>query len=92
MFSLFGYLGQTTSSKVSTQRDISAQPKPGFWKRMSEKRWSPVKVMSNEEYAELLKEKMMKVDVEIALLDDKIAALREQAKEDDERLPGSDAT
>lgn len=88
MFSLFGYLGQTTYSKVSSPRDVSAEPKMGFWKRMSEKSWSPVKVMSNEEYAELLKEKMMKVDVEIALLDDKIAALREQAKEEDGRHTG----
>lgn len=54
---------------------------------MSKKSWTPFKVLTNEEYTEMLRERMLKVDVEIAVLDDKIAALKEQqgsaeAKED----------
>ncbi|KAK6440699.1 hypothetical protein LTR95_003085 [Oleoguttula sp. CCFEE 5521] len=38
----------------------------------------PVKHMTNEEYAEILREKLLKVDVEISILDDKMAALKVQ--------------
>ena len=81
MFSLFGFLGQTAFNSLSARREILRDPKPGFWKRMSEKSWSPVTVMSDEEYVEMLKEKMLKVDVEISILDDKMAALRKEEKQ-----------
>jgi len=45
---------------------------------MAQKSWSPVTVMSNEEYADMLREKMLKADVEIAVLEDTITALRKQ--------------
>lgn len=32
--------------------------------------------LSNEEYAQMLKDRMFKLDVEIALLDDKIAVIK----------------
>ena len=37
---------------------------------------SPVKSLSDKEYEDLLLDKLLKVDVEIALLDDQIADLR----------------
>lgn len=49
---------------------------------MAEKSWSPVTFMSNEEYVEILREKMLKVDVEVAVLDDKIAALQKQQNDE----------
>lgn len=49
-----------------------------FWTRVARQRWSPVRVLSDEEYIEMLRERMLKVDVEIAILDDKIAELRVQ--------------
>ncbi|EOD44861.1 hypothetical protein GTA08_BOTSDO04380 [Neofusicoccum parvum] len=38
----------------------------------------PVKVLSEDEYEEMLKEKLLKVDVEIALVDESIEKLRQQ--------------
>ncbi|KAF2159439.1 hypothetical protein M409DRAFT_60788 [Zasmidium cellare ATCC 36951] len=76
MFAIFGAAGQHIYNRYTAPRDV--QPRENFWKRMSEKSWTPFKVLSNEEYTELLKEKMLKVEVEIAVLDDKIAALKEQ--------------
>nr|OQO23488.1 hypothetical protein B0A51_08928 [Rachicladosporium sp. CCFEE 5018] len=38
----------------------------------------PMKHMTNDEYAEILREKLLKVDVEISILDDKMAALKSQ--------------
>ena len=79
MFSLFGLLGQSAHNRYSARKaTVELEPKVGFWRRMSEKAWSPVTVMSDEEYAELLQRKMMKVDVEIAILDDRIASLRKE--------------
>ena len=84
MWSLFGCVGQVAVDSFSARREQDQQqPKEGFWKRMAEKSWSPVTYMSNDDYARVLREKMMKVDVEIAILDDKIAALREQQQEDE---------
>jgi hypothetical protein len=45
---------------------------------MTENKWSPVKLLNDEEHANLLREKLLNVEVEIALIDDKIAALKAQ--------------
>ena len=78
MFSLFGFLGQTAHNRFTAPSLEPAEPKQSFWKRMSEKPFSPVKHLSNDEYAEMLREKMFKVDVEISILEDKIAALKKE--------------
>lgn len=81
MFSLFGAAGQSIYNRWTAPKEVVS--KQNFWKRMADKSWTPFKVLSNEEYAEMLKEKMLKVDVEIAVLDDKIAALKEQQLRED---------
>lgn len=85
MFSLFGFLGQTAANKLSARRQVVADPQQSFWRRMSEKSFSPVTVLTDEEYAEMLREKMLKVDVEISIIDDKIAALRKLEQQEFER-------
>lgn len=76
MFAIFGAAGQYIHNRYTAPRDV--QPRENFWKRISEKSWTPFKVLTNEEYTEMLRGRMLKIDVEIALLDDKIAALKEQ--------------
>lgn len=79
MFSIFGFVAQTTSNRILARNaDVDVRPQTGFWKRMSEKAWSPVTVMGDEEYAELLRRKLMRLDVEIAILDDRIAAVKKE--------------
>ena len=87
MFSLFGYLGQKGYNKLKQPREAKDEPKQGFWRRMSEKRFSPVTVMTDEEYAKMLEEKMLKVDVEIAVLREKVAALKEQQEQQEQPAP-----
>lgn len=43
------------------------------WKQS---RWSPLKRLTDDEYIDLMMEKKLKVSVEIALIDDRIAELR----------------
>jgi hypothetical protein len=79
MFTLFGLSGQTAYDYFSRSRAATSQTtEHGFWRRMSEKSWSPVTVMTDQQYVELLNDKMLKVDVEIAITNDRIAALREE--------------
>ncbi|KAK4959173.1 hypothetical protein LTR10_003973 [Elasticomyces elasticus] len=79
MWSVIGGVGQIGYARYSegaiARKDL---PKEDFWTRMAKRSWFPLKVLSDDEYAEMLREKMLKVDVEIAVLEDKIAALRGQ--------------
>ena len=92
MFSLFGAGGQAIANWRAT-RIANATPKTssGFWSR-----WSPIKQLSDQDYVNILEEKLLRVEADIALIDDRIKELREsesQAKEggsDGERSsPGS---
>lgn len=56
------------SSRPSQQGDND-----GSWLRS---KWSPLKKLTDREYIEMMEEKMLKLDVEIALIDDRIAELR----------------
>lgn len=49
---------------------------------MSEKPFSPVTVLTNEQYAEMLREKMLKLDVEISIIEDKISALEVRQRQE----------
>lgn len=83
MWSLFGCVGQVAYNRFSVPRDDQQQQlsKEGFWERMAKKSWSPVTVMSDEEYSKMLHERMLRVDAEIAILDDKLDALKKQQQE-----------
>lgn len=39
-------------------------------------KWSPVKVLSDDEYEHLLREKLLRVDADIAILDESIEAVK----------------
>lgn len=82
MMSLFGCVGQLAANRYNTAGNPDLKPKQGFWRRMSEKPFSPVTVLTNEQYAEMLREKMLKLDVEISIIEDKISALEAQQRQE----------
>jgi hypothetical protein len=43
-------------------------------------RWSPVRALSDKEYEGMLREKLLRVNAEIALVDEKIEAIRDEEK------------
>jgi hypothetical protein len=43
--------------------------------RLAESKWIPLRTLSDQEYRGMLGEKLLSVEAEIALLDDKIAEL-----------------
>lgn len=87
----FGAGGQAIYNSWRLRREERANvPKQGFLESLSKKKWSPVRSLSDEEYANILREKALRVEVEIAVLDDKIAALRKQESEESITVPADD--
>lgn len=92
MFSLFGFAGQhiynaldsrqssifysssvSNSGSVPGDNALSDEPR---WKRILNSKYSPMKVLSDEQYEKMLKEQLVKVDAEIALVDEEIGKVR----------------
>lgn len=47
--------------------------------RIAESKWIPIRSLSDEQYKQMLNEKLLAVEVEIALIDDRIEELRSQS-------------
>jgi hypothetical protein len=45
---------------------------------MAESKWIPLKALSDDDFRDILKEKVLSIEVEIALLDDKIKSVEEE--------------
>ena len=78
-FSLMGGAGQFayhTFDNWQAERQGRAPEKP-LVERMAESKWVPVRMLSDEQYRDMLKEKLLGVEAEIALIDDRIQSLRE---------------
>lgn len=82
MFSLVGYLGQTGFNIAENWHQENAgkeaaKPK-SILERMAASKWIPLKALSDDDFRDILKEKVLSIEVEIALLDDKIRSLEEE--------------
>ncbi|KAK0646545.1 hypothetical protein B0T16DRAFT_458452 [Cercophora newfieldiana] len=81
-FSVFGGAGQLLANAINW-KPSSESTTEGFLKS----KWSPVTFLPDEEYQKILKEKLLRVEVEIAIVDDNIKELRtaeEQSKKQQE--------
>jgi len=76
MFSLFGFTGQYVYSMLDREADTESAKKVTWAQWMGSWKWSPFSVLDDSQYDELLREKMLKVDVELSLLEEKIAELK----------------
>lgn len=46
--------------------------------RMADSKWIPLRSLSDEDFKHILNEKILSIDVEIALLDEKIQSLQDE--------------
>ena len=84
MFTLFGYVGQTVFNKLDARYSKQAavevpkekREKNGFWNRVADMEWSPMKRLSDKEYGNMLKERLLRVEADIALVDEELEKLR----------------
>ncbi|RKF55264.1 hypothetical protein GcM3_203003 [Golovinomyces cichoracearum] len=75
MFALFGVTGQALYNKMeySRQMSYSENSRNLSWMNF---RWSPLRVISDEEYEFILQNKLMRVRADIALIDEKIETIK----------------
>lgn len=88
MFTLFGFLGQTLyhrldtrhseqiAMEVETAKEGQLIKRRRFWDRVAEMKWSPMKTLTDEEYGNILREKLLRIDAEIALVDEQVEKLK----------------
>ncbi|KAL8979189.1 MAG: hypothetical protein Q9177_006206 [Variospora cf. flavescens] len=72
----------TPSSATSQPSTIDAATQP-LWKRILNSKYSPMKVLSDEQYGHLLREKLVRVDAEIAIVDEEIGKVKAMGDEKD---------
>jgi hypothetical protein len=81
---LVGYLGQTgynSLDKKNTEAITSpVAAKEPLWRRIANSKYSPMTVLTDKQYEALLREKLLRVDTEIAVLDDDISKLRKESE------------
>ena len=83
---MIGGLGQVAYNTINpgdlaSDIDATAKPRKPMLERLANSRWSPVKILSDEEYENMLQEKLLRVEAEIAVLDEHIENLRREARE-----------
>lgn len=75
MYGILGMLGQGVYNTFQGGGD-EVEARVPYSQRLLDSRWVPLKRLSDEDYVEMLNEKTIKIDAEIAIIDDKIAALQ----------------
>ena len=89
MFALFGFMGQTVYNKLDARHiehvavemeSTKKEETTVFWKKVAEMKWMPMKALSDEEYGDLLRERLLKIEADIALVDEEVERLRGEEK------------
>ncbi|KAF2190244.1 hypothetical protein K469DRAFT_699849 [Zopfia rhizophila CBS 207.26] len=94
MFTLFGFGGQhaynyldrrnteeVQKSKEEIEKEKRVETEKGNWlQRMGRSKWSPMTVLTDEEYEKMLQNKLLAVEADIALIDEKIEKFQKQQK------------
>lgn len=90
MFSLFGFTGQhaydwldaSRSKSIMERREMQekGEKKQTMLQKASKSSWIPMREVTDEEYVSIMKEKILRTEVEIALIRDKIDALKEEKR------------
>lgn len=76
VFSLLGYVGQKSYNAIDTwQMEQPDAPSKPIIQRMADSKWIPLKSLSDDDYRRILNEKMLSIEAEIALVDEKIGEL-----------------
>jgi hypothetical protein len=93
MFTLFGwggqqgynYLDKENSQEIRERAALRAtgddRPKETLVQKFAKSKWSPMSVLTDEQYEDMLQEKLLKVEAEIAIIDDRIESVKKMAIE-----------
>jgi hypothetical protein len=67
-----------STTKTSPSSPPAASNSPSFLQKLAGKKYSPMKILSDAEYETMLRERLLHVDAEIALLDEKIDMVKQE--------------
>lgn len=80
-YTLFGAVGQALYNRANASQTAKAalgtEPKSSWL----DSKWSPMKVLSDEDYGNMLRERLLRVNAEIALVDESMEAIRIEERE-----------
>jgi hypothetical protein len=76
MIGLLGFAGQGGYNMVSAAQKSNSIPRRSIMQQLTESKWVPLKTLSDQQYEEILQQKLLKIDVEISLIDENIATLK----------------
>jgi hypothetical protein len=81
VFAMLGGAGQTIHNMADSRHVVKSKSpgEPQTRSRWLDSKWSPVKVLSDDEYEGILQEKLLRVKAEIALIDENIVELQKNA-------------
>lgn len=85
MFSLLGAAGQALYDRADTEVSKAVESAPAKKSSWLDSRWSPMRRLSGDEYETMLREKLLVVEADIALIDENIKALREKERSMDSK-------
>jgi hypothetical protein len=86
MFAVFGAAGQGIWNYSATRRNMEEEKlragggDKGLQNSWLNSRWSPVKVLTDEEYGRLMEERLLRVRADLAILDENLERLRKEAE------------
>ncbi|RDL39742.1 uncharacterized protein BP5553_04082 [Venustampulla echinocandica] len=87
IFTAIGGIGQYVYNAMDARKTLAAENASVGQEKYSwmNSKWSPVKQLSDAEYGDMMREKLLRVNAEIALIDESIEALQSEKRE----MPGS---
>lgn len=66
---------------ASVKGEGEGKKEVGFWNRVADMKWSPMRRLSDEEYSGMLRRRLLSVEAQIALVDEEIEKLRDEEKD-----------
>ncbi|CEJ90635.1 hypothetical protein VHEMI06403 [[Torrubiella] hemipterigena] len=75
LYGVIGLVGQGIGYRWQASKNAPKDDSGGFMRT-----WSPLKKLTDEEYLDMMNDKILKVEVDIALIDEKIADLRQRER------------
>lgn len=60
----------------------SQHTKPALWRRLADSKYSPVTILSDEQYENILQERLLRVEADIAIIDDQIKDLEDRSNDE----------
>lgn len=76
VFSLLGLGGAALQNRIKSKEQSES-----WFRKVIDGKWSPITRITNEDWERILEEKLLRVETEIAVLDDSIEELRKNERQ-----------